>query len=89
MKENYTYILECKDGTFYTGWTNNIEKRVKMHNEKKGAKYTKTRTPVTLVYLEISDTKQQAMKREAEIKKMTRKQKEILVQEYKRHPVKI
>ena len=49
---NYTYILKCKDGTFYTGWTNNLEKRLKDHNEGKGAKYTKARRPVELVYYE-------------------------------------
>ena len=49
---NYTYILKCKDGSFYTGWTNNLEKRIKDHNAGKGAKYTKSRCPVELVYYE-------------------------------------
>ena len=49
---NYTYIVKCKDGTLYTGWTNDIEKRIEAHNAGKGAKYTKTRRPVELVYLE-------------------------------------
>ena len=61
---NYTYILECSDGTYYTGWTNQIEKRVKDHNAGKGAKYTKSRLPVKLVYLEESATKEEAMRRE-------------------------
>ena len=49
---NYTYIVECKDGTLYTGWTNNLEKRIADHNSGKGAKYTRARKPVTLVYYE-------------------------------------
>lgn len=76
---NYTYILKCSDNTFYTGWTNNLKKRVEKHNSGKGAKYTKIRLPVSLIYYEIFDTKQEAMKREYEIKKMTRKQKEQLI----------
>ena len=72
---NYTYILECKDGTLYTGWTNNLEKRVKDHNEGKGAKYTKARRPVTLVYYEEFESKEEAMKREYAIKQMSRSEK--------------
>ena len=77
--KNYTYIVECSDGTLYTGWTNDIEKRLKAHNEGKGAKYTRCRTPVKLVYLEESDTKQQAMSREAKIKQLSRQEKEKLI----------
>lgn len=80
--QNYTYMVECSDGTFYTGWTNDIEKRIRMHNAKKGAKYTRSRTPVRLVYLEVWDTKQKAMQREAKVKKMSRREKEKLVREY-------
>ena len=76
---NYTYILKCKDGTFYTGWTNNIKKRLEAHNAGKGAKYTKSRRPVTLIYFEQFETKEEAMKREYAIKCMTRKEKEKLV----------
>ena len=54
---NYTYILECSDGTYYTGWTNDLEKRVKMHNAGKGAKYTKPRRPVVLAYYEAFQTR--------------------------------
>lgn len=82
--KNYTYILECNDGTYYTGWTNNIEKRIKNHNAKKGSKYTRVRTPVKLVYLETFDTKQEAMSREAKIKRLTRKEKEQLIYEFVR-----
>ena len=53
---NYTYILRCKDNTLYTGWTNNLEKRIEMHNSGKGAKYTKARLPVELVYYEQFET---------------------------------
>lgn len=83
MGENYTYILKCSDGTFYTGWTNDLEKRLKAHNEGKGAKYTKARRPVTLVYYECFFSKEEAMKREYEIKHLTRKKKEKLIEEKK------
>lgn len=80
-KQNVTYILECSDHTLYTGWTNNMEKRLEAHNSKQGAKYTRGRTPVHPVYLEMHKTKQDAMHREAEIKKMTRKEKEALIRQ--------
>ncbi len=76
---NYTYILECADGTFYCGWTNDLEQRIKAHNEGKGARYTKPRRPVKLVYYETFDTKEEAMKREYRIKQLTRAQKEKLI----------
>lgn len=77
---NYTYILKCKDGTYYTGWTNNLEKRLKDHNDGKGAKYTKARRPVELVYHEMFESKEDAMKREYVIKQMTRAEKDKLIQ---------
>ncbi len=77
---NYTYILKCKDGTYYTGWTNNLEKRLQAHNDGKGAKYTKYRRPVQLVYYESFDSKQEAMSREYAIKRLSRKEKEELIQ---------
>ena len=77
---NYTYIVECADGTLYTGWTTNVQKRVKAHNEEKsGAKYTKAKRPVKLVYYEGYDTKEAAMRREYAIKQLTRKQKLELI----------
>ncbi|MCF2667962.1 MULTISPECIES: GIY-YIG nuclease family protein [Lachnospiraceae] len=76
---NYTYIVRCKDGSLYTGWTNDIEKRIKAHNEGKGAKYTKSRRPVKLVYYEEFQTKEEAMKREYAIKHMRRKEKEKII----------
>lgn len=72
---NYTYILKCSDDTYYTGWTNNLEKRIDDHNSGKGAKYTKGRRPVVLAYYEIFATRQEAMKREYEIKKLPKKDK--------------
>lgn len=76
---NYTYIVRCKDNTLYTGWTNNLEKRIEAHNAGKGAKYTKVRLPVELVYYEQFETKEEAMRREFEIKQLTRKQKDALI----------
>lgn len=76
---NYTYMVRCSDGTLYTGWTNHIEKRVQDHNSGKGAKYTRGRAPVELVYLEISESKQEAMRKEAYYKRLTRKQKEAMI----------
>lgn len=81
-KKNYTYILECKDGSLYTGWTNDIEKRVEAHNSGNGAKYTRARRPVKLVYLEESPTKEEAMSREYAIKHLTRQDKLKMIKEY-------
>lgn len=78
---NYTYIVECKDGTLYTGWTNNLEKRLEAHNSGKGAKYTKTRRPVKIVYTEMFETKEEAMSREFAIKRLSRQQKMNLISE--------
>lgn len=76
---NYTYIVECADGTLYTGWTNNLEKRIREHNAGRGAKYTKSRRPVKLVYQECFAEKEEAMRREAAIKKLSRAEKEKLI----------
>jgi putative endonuclease len=76
----YCYILECADGTFYTGWTTDPQRRVKQHNKGIGAKYTSTRRPVKLVYLEPLPTRTDAMKREYAIKKMKRVQKSKLIE---------
>ena len=77
-KKDCVYILECNDGTLYTGWTNDIDKRFKAHNDGKGAKYTKGRRPLKLVYLEELETKSEALKRENKIKKMTKDKKRQL-----------
>ena len=78
---NYTYMVECSDGSLYTGWTNCIEKRLKDHNSGKGARFTRGRGPVKLRYLEIADTKSEAMKREAAIKKLNHAQKIQLIRQ--------
>ena len=78
-KKNYTYIVECADGSLYCGWTNDLEKRIMDHNAGKGAKYTKTRLPVKLVYHETFDTKEEAMSREWHIKQLRREQKLKLI----------
>ncbi len=80
---NYTYILECADGTLYCGWTNDLEKRLKTHNDGKGAKYTRSRLPVTLVYYEEFETPREAQSREAKIKRLTRQQKLELIKKQK------
>ena len=77
----YCYILECADGTYYTGWTTDPERRVKQHNKGIGARYTKTRRPVKLIYLEEQPDKVTALKRELAIKKLKRVQKSKLVEE--------
>lgn len=76
---NYTYILRCGDGSLYTGWTNNLEKRLEAHNAGRGGRYTRSRLPVKLVYYESFDKKNEAMRREAAIKKLTRQEKEKLI----------
>ena len=73
------YILRCSDDTLYTGWTNDINRRLAAHNEGRGAKYTRGRRPVTLAYLEEFATKEEAMSREARIKKLSRAQKILLL----------
>ena len=75
----YTYILRCADGTYYTGWTNNLEKRLAAHNAGVASKYTRSRRPVELVYHECFETKEEAMSREWRIKQLTRTQKEALI----------
>lgn len=76
---NYVYILKCNDDTLYTGWTNNLEKRIATHLNGKGAKYTRGRLPVKLVYYEIFSTKNEAMKKECLIKSMSKKEKLDLI----------
>lgn len=71
----YVYILECSDNTLYTGWTNNLDKRIKTHSEGKGAKYTRGRLPVKLVYFEKFEDKISAQKREYAIKKLSKEDK--------------
>lgn len=77
---HFCYIVQCRDNTLYCGYTNNVERRIDTHNKGKGAKYTKTRLPVKLVYTECFGTKSEAMKREYQIKQLTRKQKCDLIE---------
>lgn len=77
----WTYLLRCRDGTLYCGWTTDFPRRLRNHNEGKGAKYTAARLPARPVYLEWSETKQEAMRREWAIKQMTRREKERMLEE--------
>lgn len=77
---NYAYILRCCDGTLYSGWTNDLEKRLIAHNSGKGGKYTRSRVPVELVYFEEFESKSEAMHREWELKHLAREQKLCLIQ---------
>ena len=75
----YTYILCCGDGTLYSGWTNDLKKRLKAHNEGKGGRYTRSRMPVKLVYSEELSSREGAMRRECAIKRLTRCEKLKLI----------
>ncbi|MFC6756904.1 MULTISPECIES: GIY-YIG nuclease family protein [Haloarcula] len=76
---HYAYVLRCSDGSFYTGYTTDVQRRLGEHNAGEGAKYTRGRTPVELVHVERFDSKSAAMSREYEIKQLTRAEKETLV----------
>ena len=75
----FVYILRCSDGSYYTGYTNDMEKRLDVHNIGQGAKYTRSRRPCKVVFTEQQETKSDALKREAQIKKLSRKKKEALI----------
>ena len=77
--KHYAYIVECADGTYYCGYTNDLEKRIETHNRGKGAKYTKPRLPVVLVYYEEFETKEEAMSREWHLKQLSHAQKRALI----------
>ena len=76
----HVYVLECVDGTLYTGCTNDLPKRIQAHNEGNGAKYTRSRLPVRLVYQETVDNRSTAQQREAQLKKLSRHEKLLLIQ---------
>lgn len=76
----FVYMLRCKDGSLYTGWTNDLEHRLAMHNSGRGAKYTRGRGPLELVYSEELPDKEAALRRECAIKKLRREQKLALLQ---------
>lgn len=75
----YVYMLRCCDNSLYTGYTNDVKRRESVHNTGKGAKYTKSRLPVKLVYYELCEDKSQALKREWAIKRLSKAQKELLI----------
>lgn len=77
--KHYFYVVECRDASFYAGYTNQLERRINVHNQGKGAKYTRGRTPVELVYYETFETKTEAMQAEYRFKQLSRKQKEIWI----------
>ena len=79
---NYTYLVSCRYGSLYCGWTNHLDERIKAHNDGKGAKYTRCRRPVELVYYETFDTKEEAMRREHAVKRLSRKQKMMLIENF-------
>ncbi len=83
MSDYSVYILECSDKSFYCGITTDIDRRVKMHNKGKASKCTRSRLPVKLIYIENGYSKSSALKREYEIKQLTRAQKEKLVEKYR------
>ena len=76
---NYVYMLRCRDGSLYTGWTNDLEKRLKAHNSGSASKYTRTRLPAELVYFEEWESKEAAMSREWHIKRLSREEKLKLI----------
>lgn len=78
--EHFFYVLECHDGSYYAGYTNDLEKRIAVHNEGKGAKYTRAKLPVHCIYYETFETKRAAMQAEYRFKQLTRKKKEQHIQ---------
>jgi putative endonuclease len=79
----YCYILECADGTFYTGWTTDPDRRVRTHNRGAGARYTRTRRPVRLVYVETQPDRSEAIRRERQIKTYDRSRKKSMIEKYR------
>jgi len=78
---NVVYMLRCGDGSLYTGWTNDLDRRVKTHQAGKGGRYTRSRLPVTLVWHEVCATKEEAMSREWHLKRLSREEKNKLLEE--------
>lgn len=86
MEKNkfYFYVLECRDGSYYGGYTVHLERRIRAHNTGKGAKYTRSRRPVRCIHYEVFSTKEEAMRAEYRFKKMTRKEKETYLRSHNR-----
>ncbi|WP_096186135.1 GIY-YIG nuclease family protein [Evansella halocellulosilytica] len=81
--KHFVYILKCKDDTFYTGYTTDVQRRLKLHEQGKGAKYTRGRSPLLVVHEECFPTKSEALQREHEIKQLSRGEKRALIEEKK------
>lgn len=86
--KHYFYVVECRDHSFYAGYTNNLEKRIAAHNAGKGAKYTRARLPVSCIYYELFETKQEAMRMEYAFKQFTREKKEQYIGRARRESTK-
>lgn len=84
---NYTYMVRCADNSLYTGFTTDLVRRVKTHNAGRGAKYTRPRLPVELVYFETFNTREEALRREAEIKKLSKEKKEVLAASFEKRKI--
>lgn len=82
MSKHYAYMLRCNDNSIYSGYTNDLEKRLEVHNSGKGAKYTRARLPVKLEYFEEFDDKKEAIKREREFKKYSHSEKENMIKRF-------
>ncbi|MCA1032853.1 GIY-YIG nuclease family protein [Bacillus timonensis] len=78
-KKYYFYVVECVDGSYYAGYTTNVENRIKTHNDGKGAKYTRGRTPISLLFYKVYDSKSEALKAEINFKRLSRKRKEAII----------
>lgn len=83
-KQYFCYMLRCKDGTLYSGYTTDLTKRVATHNAAKGARYTRSRLPVELVYAERHQTKGEALRREAALKKLSRSEKLLMIESFEK-----
>lgn len=88
MKKHYAYMLRCKDNSIYSGYTTDLEKRLETHNSGMGAKYTRARRPVKLVYFEEFEDKKEAMKREWQFKQYTHIEKEKIIKNFKSNAIK-
>ena len=82
LKSCWVYVLECGDGSYYTGWTNDLAKRVRSHQSGKGGKYTRSRLPVRLIKKWRAKNRSEAMGKEAEFKSLSRKEKEIKLRQF-------
>jgi predicted GIY-YIG superfamily endonuclease len=87
MGSYWVYMVKCSDGSLYTGSTNNLARRLATHNRGKGSRYTRSRLPVTLAYKELAKNRKIALKREFELKRLSRKSKDLLCSSYARRHI--